>query len=749
MLKFYIFLLFPLLLFPNEASKKALAFYQSGDFLRAKTEFFNAYKEAESPEERAILGNNLAVLEAEIDLFEEAKAVYDELQLEASFSPQVLRQIYINEASLLHKIANQIWQNLTHEEELQLTEQGVKHLVRALEKLQSATLEDQRVAILEARDLTLLGEESIEILSKKVKTLLLIFEQKLEGIKKQQRTQKQLLEDLRKSMQASEVSLETTGLRNLSTSLENRFAKNWGVLQQNSNEEWKQGELLFKENEEKNKFRSSFNSFLKYQDYLQEGNLWAAKKASYNTSLLLSVLQSDLEQKDTVGFLLRQRQALVKKKKQSSMLAYQESLVDEHQFTCTLVKEYLQSISPEDPFKAELFQYFQNQLLVDDFPSKEAIDYDLAFYQQIEEDEVQTIVSLLETPSEIKTEVLKQKLGIRVDFEEDISQKTRYTEVKDKLSEENSWNNKPLLADVLLLLDPGAYIQYTIQQLQKEFEHTLSKQVFFKNDISQLIEKTQIGMQKVIEAIDQIEMQEELKKQIINMLTQALNDSVIALDTTQEEATFFLKSANQWLTRLLFLLKAGDLSITDWLKQAIAEEIFSLNQNEELQGIQRLKSLNSYLITPLENTQNVAIYEARVSLDKLNQMQDEGAPVQVKSLIQQGISFAEKVYPYLEVEVPELIQAYPKQNDALKAWEEALKKLNNEENSESKDTPQNEEGPSNSQNDKNSEDSQNDNQDTKEFPQELLELYQQMQEEDSTPSSQQAAPVLKQGLRPW
>ena len=228
MLKFYIFLLFPLLLFPNEASKKALAFYQSGDFLRAKTEFFNAYKEAESPEERAILGNNLAVLEAEIDLFEEAKAVYDELQLEASFTPQVLRQIYINEASLLHKIANQIWQNLTHEAELQLTEQGVKHLVRALEKLQSATLEDQRVAILEARDLTLLGEESIEILSKKVKALLLIFEQKLEGIKKQQRTQKQLLEDLRKSMQASEVSLETTGLRNLSTSLENRFVKNWG-----------------------------------------------------------------------------------------------------------------------------------------------------------------------------------------------------------------------------------------------------------------------------------------------------------------------------------------------------------------------------------------------------------------------------------------------------------------------------------------------------------------------------------------
>ena len=178
MLKFYIFLLFPLLLCANETSKKALAFYQSGDFLRAKTEFFNAYKESESPEERAILGNNFAVLQAEIDLYEEAKEVYDELQLEASFSPHVLRKIYINEASLLHKIANQIWQNSTREEELQLTEQGVKHLMRALEKLQSATIEDQRVAILEARDLTLLGEESIEILSKKVKALLLIFEQK-------------------------------------------------------------------------------------------------------------------------------------------------------------------------------------------------------------------------------------------------------------------------------------------------------------------------------------------------------------------------------------------------------------------------------------------------------------------------------------------------------------------------------------------------------------------------------------------
>jgi hypothetical protein len=738
---FKLFLLFICFYTASIASDvdKAWAFFQSEDYEKAQELFQKLLKDAETPEERSIISNNLAVIQARQGKLQGSRDILEVVDLVSLESPYIIREINLNLAILYHKIALSFLKDIKEEGSLEEFIEMIDLLELGLKKLELALLEEERISIIEVKSIATVEDEKADQLNKKIKTLILKFKEKKEEFQFKQLSKPVLVEKLQKNSVYSISTLEETGLKNFDLSLEKRFATNWYLLQQEQNKYWDLGEKEL----DSERFIRAANLNREALDYLKEGSLWPAKIASQKSELLLRSTLNELKEKDPLPSLLNQRLKWVQNKGEIDSEFYQESIKQEHLFLLELVNDYLEieesNLKEGEELKKKLMLLLRKQFENIELPNQEQAEYDLALYEQIGTEETETFLNLLNNISYIPLKALHKKVYLRASLED----KPHIIEVSNLLAlqvdvPKDLWNeneSKRSLDQAFLLWDSNTYLNYKLTKLKKKFSALLQRGRISSKASDHLLDETQQTYRKCSEALEYIELEEEVKEQIIKMLTYILNDTLQGSQASENVRVFFFNDALFWIKRLQFLLQGDSLKGVDWLKEAIAEERVSLTQNEDLQGFQRLRVLSSEMKEILLLTQKVALHEVHYALKMLQE--EEEVNLDAIKLIEEGIKEAEKVFPYLELEIPEFIQAYPKQKLAMTHWIEALDLIDNskDEKDDSEKNPP-------------SESSQENQPALSDMPQELLELYQQMQDEDA-PTSKETKSVIKQGLRPW
>jgi len=752
-----------------QQARQGEAYYAAGELERSRALFEGLLTGSlTAPQEASIESNIASILFAE-GRYEEAVSGYEGIDLGDNPPPHRVRWIDTYKAMALLQWGLEQGEALAEAEEEQFDPayQKAKHtLERSIVAVASAAKADEELALIERRpqegDPADLPEDLHAIALAARLALVGMLEEKQErwlkrvtaakALPRMRRDGDTLIEHLNK---IDAVALSTEEQKQYTAALVEAAARQqplWdkileGYKEDNSEDrESREGRAQL--------FSDAYNRRRTALDYLAEGSLEGGRRALAEGRGPLVVVEAMENKEDPIALLLDRRILLLERIPHNSYQQHEERVLKE------LAVALCKGIQVEDPLTKAMISN-----LAETIKKREGVAAareERAFYQQIIEEEAETFVALLEAIDSgerflPQLKAVQRKLKVRKDIGEEGERLERVAAaiedavVTERPESKNKRNKvRGYIERSLMVWDPSRYVLYTVEELLQQYVKSDEKRLN-EEAIGVLLEKIQETVVKVEEALRDADS----KKRVLTPLIAVLNDTLYSKNRSHEgkdrQAALYFDDAVQWLKRVIRGYDKNKKPAKGILKLALEEENYAVKINEEMHTLFLDNSYESGLIDALRQTQKIVLKELDPFASAVEEAQqapaEGGEPVpwdEVVALVEEGQEAADSAQWLLASVPPQALDASQQQSKAVAAWREALKLMEDPSDSENDDNDEN----GNESQEEQQEEQQDDQATMSTLPQQVLQMYQEMEQEDA-PDDSGTRSMIKQGLRPW